>query len=134
VIVNQVLGNKYAFNAPGEKTFYFDFSNLPEAFTHIPKVYWDGFICEHIKYLSATKLLQTSANNSPSGWASQFVNIEVKHPVKNNQGTLYSIIIDLNDSQKWTREQIADWLETLDDTQNPVITKNTKENNNDNPF
>jgi hypothetical protein len=26
-----------------------------------------------------------------------------------------SIIIELNDTAKWTREQIADWLDTLDD-------------------
>lgn len=28
--------------------------------------------------------------------------------------TIFHIIIHLNDAKKWTREQIADWLETLD--------------------
>jgi hypothetical protein len=27
---------------------------------------------------------------------------------------LYYILVDLNDDHGWTREQIADWLETLD--------------------
>lgn len=40
----------------------------------------------------------------------------VLHPDKDvaYEDHLYSIIIDLNDTCKWTREQIADWLETLD--------------------
>lgn len=47
----------------------------------------------------------------------------VKHPVnpkfagagmKPGYGTIQSIIIDLNDREMWTRDQIADWLETLD--------------------
>jgi len=43
----------------------------------------------------------------------------VKYPVKNStmlvgSMTLERTIIALNDTEKWTREQIADWLETLD--------------------
>jgi hypothetical protein len=38
----------------------------------------------------------------------------VKNPVTRNTGTLRSVIISLNDGSKWTREAIADWLETLD--------------------
>lgn len=38
----------------------------------------------------------------------------VKHPVTGQTVPLKSAIISLNDSSKWTREQIADWLETLD--------------------
>lgn len=39
---------------------------------------------------------------------------KVKHPVDGGMGTLRITIIHLNDTHKWTREQIADWLETLD--------------------
>jgi hypothetical protein len=38
----------------------------------------------------------------------------VKHPVNGNKTTLQAVIIDLNDQCNWTREQVADWLETLD--------------------
>jgi len=39
----------------------------------------------------------------------------VKHPVTGQKtNTLQSTIINLNDQYKWTREQIADWIETLD--------------------
>lgn len=38
----------------------------------------------------------------------------VKHPQRGTQEELFAIIVSLNDRYKWTREQIADWLETLD--------------------
>lgn len=38
-----------------------------------------------------------------------------KHPVNGKIGSLFDIIINLNDYYKWTREKIADWLETLDE-------------------
>lgn len=37
-----------------------------------------------------------------------------KHPVNGNKGYLVDVIISLNDTLKWSREKIADWLETLD--------------------
>jgi hypothetical protein len=39
---------------------------------------------------------------------------KVKNPVNGVQDTVQSIIINLNDAHKWTREAIADWLESLD--------------------
>lgn len=42
------------------------------------------------------------------------VRANVKHPIENEQQTLAKVIISLNDSYDWTREQIADWLDTLD--------------------
>ena len=39
---------------------------------------------------------------------------KVIHPVTKSQGQLYHIIQDLNDSHGWSREKIADWIETLD--------------------
>jgi hypothetical protein len=38
-----------------------------------------------------------------------------KHPVTAQDGTLFNIIMNLNDDYKWTREAIADWIETLDE-------------------
>jgi hypothetical protein len=38
----------------------------------------------------------------------------VTHPISKNRNTLERVIISLNDQHKWTREQIADWLDTLD--------------------
>lgn len=39
------------------------------------------------------------------------INLEVKHPVTGAEQVLHSIIMNLNDTHKWTREQIADWIE-----------------------
>jgi hypothetical protein len=39
---------------------------------------------------------------------------KVKHPVTKSEGIIKDIIINLNDYHKWTREAVADWLETLD--------------------
>lgn len=39
---------------------------------------------------------------------------DVVHPVTKHTDKLQHVIINLNDKQRWTREQIADWLETLD--------------------
>jgi hypothetical protein len=38
----------------------------------------------------------------------------VKNPVTKQQGLLRHVIIELNDRHKWTREAIADWLDSLD--------------------
>src|SRR5687767_2322560 len=37
-----------------------------------------------------------------------------KHPVTGKEGDLRNIIMDLNDHYKWTRDEVADWIETLD--------------------
>lgn len=37
----------------------------------------------------------------------------VEHPVNGKFLPLMHVIIELNDTQKWSREQIADWLDTL---------------------
>lgn len=40
--------------------------------------------------------------------------MRVTNPVSGNEQDLYSVIINLNDTHKWSREKIADWIETLD--------------------
>lgn len=47
----------------------------------------------------------------------------VVNPVTGYLASLWNTVITLNDEQKWTREQIADWIETLD----PVPTFTPKE-------
>lgn len=39
---------------------------------------------------------------------------KVKHPVNGEVHALRSVIMNLNDFHKWPREEIADWIETLD--------------------
>lgn len=39
---------------------------------------------------------------------------DVKHPISGRQEMLWNVIVDLNDKRGWSRERIADWLETLD--------------------
>ena len=39
----------------------------------------------------------------------------VNHPIDGSKDTIYRTIYDLNDTHYWTREQIADWLDTLDE-------------------
>lgn len=41
-------------------------------------------------------------------------NLQVRHPVTYFPENLHDVIMELNDDYKWTREQIADWLESLD--------------------
>jgi Fe-S cluster assembly scaffold protein SufB len=39
---------------------------------------------------------------------------KVKNPVTGNVKSIWLTVQDLNDSAKWSREQIADWLDTLE--------------------
>jgi hypothetical protein len=43
-----------------------------------------------------------------------FQNMMVKYPIDGEEISLYSAIMCLNDTAGWSREAIADWLETLD--------------------
>lgn len=61
-----------------------------------------------------------SSSNKPSVGADSRIsslpgiNEVVKHPVTGIKTTLSRVIQNLNDGHGWTREQIADWVETLD--------------------
>lgn len=48
----------------------------------------------------------------------------VKHPVSGDDISLFNAIISLNDKHKWTREQIADWIESLDEVPKFDLSKN----------
>lgn len=53
---------------------------------------------------------------NPQSLASQIPGVHEKavHPVTKAEREIFQIIMNLNDIHKWEREQIADWLETLD--------------------
>lgn len=44
------------------------------------------------------------------------VDLVVKHPVTGESNKLWNIVINLNDHYRWTREAIADWIESVADT------------------
>lgn len=39
---------------------------------------------------------------------------QVKHPVSGDRASLRTTIVSLNDTHHWSRERVADWLDTLD--------------------
>ena len=65
---------------------------------------YSGEIDNHQNQASASRL----ASHLPG------VNEKVEHPLTKEITTVRYCIISLNDTYKWTREEIADWLETLD--------------------
>jgi hypothetical protein len=55
-------------------------------------------------------------SNNPSYLSQQLPGVmeKVKHPVDGYMYQLRDVIMSLNDTYKWSREKIADWVETLD--------------------
>lgn len=68
------------------------------------------------KLLAHVSTQFTGSPNSLSGMSQKLpgMNMLVKHPVTGERMNLWSVVQNLNDHNKWTREQIADWIETLD--------------------
>jgi len=81
-----------------------------------------GYTNENLNLMTGYKAGGFVANNNARWFerrATAFSNKaifhqEVKNPVINITYPLRRVIMDLNDNHGWTREQIADWLETLD--------------------
>ena len=40
----------------------------------------------------------------------------VVNPVNGLKGTLLDTVASLNDNERWTREEIADWIDSLEET------------------
>lgn len=59
-------------------------------------------------YASGDTIVSTLATLVPA------VRAEVRHPVTGDMAPVHAVIVSLNDSHRWTREQVADWLDTLD--------------------
>lgn len=73
--------------------------------THLPNY---SAAYPNTKAFSTGQKLNQKAKNLPG------IDKSVKHPVSGRYTELYFTIMDLNDNHRWTREQIADWIETLD--------------------
>lgn len=48
-----------------------------------------------------------------------------RHPVDGDEACVLSVIRELNDFHGWTREQIADWVETLESAEQPALEEAT---------
>jgi len=69
------------------------------------------------KYISSSEVYYTPAYDRGRPPIDQMPGLRarVKHPVQGHDWyTLEQVIISLNDQYRWTRERIADWLDTLD--------------------
>jgi hypothetical protein len=71
--------------------------------------------CELCKNPASSLSVSSSIGRLPEVSKLPGINEIVKHPFRGEEKWLLeSTIISLNDDYKWSREQIADWLETLD--------------------
>lgn len=98
-----------------------------ELVQQVPEIYRSALANLVMAYVYSS--FATGGGDSPSRYTNQIpgLNVKVKHPVVDGSFSLSTVIMDLNDTHRWTREQIADWLETLDE--NPIL-NNPKENEN----
>lgn len=100
----------------------FDDSNLPDYEREFKWPDWPEVVISRIMpylppmYITKWNKPLYSQGDDAQSWSSHPVfQKQVQHPLNSSRtDTITNIIISLNDSQKWTREKIADWLETLD--------------------
>lgn len=77
--------------------------------------YWAGFNeVDNFRRLQAQVRKQGPKTVAELSMLMPGVDSWVKHPFRDEYAILYYVIQSLNDSHKWSREQIADWLESLD--------------------
>lgn len=96
-----------------EYQFMFHFSG------EMPKEQMRSVLAAHLDESEqniALYLLNEPMSKDPASLAARLpgANQVVKHPVTGKDNLLHATIINLNDFHKWTREAIADWIETLD--------------------
>ena len=70
--------------------------------------YADIFLFGTLVVTTYYGILAENAHNLP-GYRRLIV-----HPITFQKEDMYSVITSLNDHYRWTREQIADWLDTLE--------------------
>ena len=65
----------------------------------------------------AAEISTYSSNNPLPGLSYKLpgASFKVNHPVTGTETTLRQVVISLNDTYHWTREEIADWLESIHD-------------------
>lgn len=86
----------------GKKDVELFHSTVKVVFADYPGV--EKFNVSHMFKVSVGKL----ASEIPG------IDMVVKHPVTKADRSIDEIIMDLNDNHGWSREKIADWLDTLD--------------------
>lgn len=59
-------------------------------------------------------------HDSPTHWP--VAGAVVVHPVQGYDHVLFGVARSLNDEHRWTREQIADWVETIEQQQDQPAT------------
>lgn len=75
------------------------------------------YIDDQVRSVMHQYITPKHSKNSASELAGDLpgINNRVKNPEEGTEDSLYSVIINLNDTHKWTRERIADWIESLDE-------------------
>jgi hypothetical protein len=95
---------------------------LPVLFADLPVIYLATSAMNKVQKHFLQSASPLSPKDGPYNYVSQIPGLQtiVQNPVNKSQmASLEGIIIDLNDTHGWTREEIADWLETLD--VNPIL-------------
>lgn len=88
-----------------------DFMKLTENQSGKVRFYNDGtYIFDMGAQKSEQKYLSNKADELPG------IFTVVPHPILGTDATIRNIIIGLNDIAQWTRDQIADWLDSLTDS------------------
>lgn len=105
----------------GDNDWYIEFTfcwkdtpaKILEYFTIEDDKVKEWFIHVTDAYCNAT----TNKSFDPSSLARLLPGVDniVKNPIDGTEARLWGIVIYLNDIERWTREQIADWIETLDE-------------------
>jgi hypothetical protein len=98
---------------PSDKKAHYEYKE--QMLGKVKNPYTGGIITPGSKfvppYARETKFSQKASSFSNKAVFHQ----RVRHPVNKADGwPLRKVIMDLNDNHGWTREEIADWLETLD--------------------
>lgn len=94
----------------------FDFNRVYEA-SFVNDAFKDlNLKSRHIGQIHNTLKYVSHDYNDPSTASFELPGMKQleKHPVTGDMLYLRSIIMNLNDDYKWSREKIADWIETLD--------------------
>ncbi len=105
------------FRVKPHTTPFEDIEDLLSEYIKIEKDYEQARATIKVTYTSAASSYGKPMQDDLSSLATQLpgVNNIVKNPVTGDDAKLFNVIIHLNDTARWTREAIADWIETLDE-------------------
>lgn len=82
--------------------------------------YWEGHVTGSCAFGAAyAALFPEAPNDAEIPDLEEALNtnlyVERENPETSEMDELFNIITDLNDQHRWSREQIADWLESIDE-------------------